>query len=98
HVTDRQIVCAAIWSLLPPGGFLILTVPYRFPYHEDPIDTMFRPSVEELAQLFPGTAIQQPRSSARVDPRWRCRECAGRCSACSSVRLCPSIVLDAGGR
>ncbi len=57
HVTDRQVVCAAIRSLVAPGGLLILTVPYRFPYHEDPIDTMFRPSVEELARLFPGTSI-----------------------------------------
>ena len=28
-------------------------MPNAFPYHPDPIDTMFRPGVEELAALFP---------------------------------------------
>lgn len=57
HVTDRQIICNAMSSMVPPGGYLFLTVPYRFPYHEDPIDTMYRPTVAELAQLFPGTSV-----------------------------------------
>jgi hypothetical protein len=57
HVLDRQIICDAMRSMVPPGGYLFLTVPHRFPYHEDPIDTMFRPTIAELAQLFPGTSI-----------------------------------------
>jgi hypothetical protein len=57
HVTDRPIICDAIMSMLPPGGYVIVTVPNRFPYHEDPIDTMFRPNVTELAALFPGASI-----------------------------------------
>jgi len=59
HVTDRQIVCDAMRSMVGPGGYLFLTVPYRFPYHEDPIDTMFRPTIDELARLFPGTSIHK---------------------------------------
>ncbi len=57
HVTDRPIICNAIMSMLRPGGYVIVTVPNRFPYHEDPIDTMFRPNVAELAALFPGASM-----------------------------------------
>ena len=31
----------------------MVTVPHKFPYHPDPIDTMFRPSPNELVGLFP---------------------------------------------
>ena len=57
HVTDRPIICNAIMSMLPPGGYVIVTVPNSFPYHEDPIDTMFRPNVAEVAALFPDASI-----------------------------------------
>lgn len=59
HVSDRMIVSALILSLLKPGGYLIATVPYRFPYHEDPIDTMYRPTVAEVAALFPCTSVHK---------------------------------------
>ncbi len=32
---------------------LIITVPYDYPYHADPIDTMFRPTPNELRKLLP---------------------------------------------
>jgi hypothetical protein len=57
HVSDRAIVSDMVLSILKPGGYLIATVPYRFPYHEDPIDTMYRPTVAEVAALFPGTVV-----------------------------------------
>ena len=59
HVSDRVIVRDLILSILKPGGYLIATVPYRFPYHENPIDTMYRPTVAELAALFPGTSVHK---------------------------------------
>jgi SAM-dependent methyltransferase len=49
HLADRQPLARALGRLLPPGGHAIVTVPRCFPYHADPIDTMFRPDVEELA-------------------------------------------------
>lgn len=58
HVIDRRLVCGALLSMVPHGGYLFVTVPYRFPYHEDPIDTLFRPRIDELAALFPGTTLQ----------------------------------------
>lgn len=53
HVPDRERFAAALVDITAPGGYLIVTVPRQFPYHPDPIDTMFRPSIEELAALFP---------------------------------------------
>ncbi|AKG19919.1 methyltransferase type 11 [Calothrix sp. 336/3] len=59
HLTNREEICQTMSSLIPINGYLFVTVPYRFPYHRDPIDTMFRPSVEELRQLFPDLEIVQ---------------------------------------
>ncbi|HEX3595743.1 MAG TPA: hypothetical protein VHU80_11590 [Polyangiaceae bacterium] len=39
------------------GGRLLVSGPHRYPYHPDPIDTTFRPSVEQMAKLFPDTRI-----------------------------------------
>lgn len=54
HVLDRPRFAEACRSLLPPGGHLLLSVPFSFPYHMDPIDTLYRPSPAELSALFPG--------------------------------------------
>ena len=59
HVTDRIIISDAILSILKPGGYVIATVPYSFPYHEDPIDTMYRPTVEDVVALFAGTSVHK---------------------------------------
>lgn len=58
HVDPRRDLAAALTKLVAPGGFLIVTVPHRFPYHPDPIDTMFRPSVRELAAEFPALTLR----------------------------------------
>lgn len=55
HLLEPQIICKSILDILPKGGKLIVTLPFQFPYHKDPIDTMLRPSVEELHLMFPGT-------------------------------------------
>jgi hypothetical protein len=57
HVTNRQEICQIISSIIPPGGYIFVTVPYEYPYHRDPIDTMFRPNIKELSQLFPDCKI-----------------------------------------
>lgn len=57
HVEDPKGLCRAMLEILPSGGRLIITVPKNFWYHKDPIDTMFRPSVEELHALFPDTDL-----------------------------------------
>lgn len=57
HVPETKNFCNAIVDILGAGSRLIVTVPYRYPYHKDPIDTMFRPSVQELYFMFPGTRM-----------------------------------------
>ncbi|QEL13251.1 class I SAM-dependent methyltransferase [Limnoglobus roseus] len=57
HVPDPDRICRALTAAVEPGGYLLVSVPHRFPYHPDPIDTMFRPSPEELAKLFPNTTV-----------------------------------------
>lgn len=53
HVRDREKLANLLTDFLPPDGILVLTVPHSFPYHADPIDTLYRPDVEQLAKLFP---------------------------------------------
>jgi hypothetical protein len=44
-------------TLLRSGGVLVVTVPYSYPYHADPIDTLYRPSPADIAALFPRYAV-----------------------------------------
>jgi hypothetical protein len=53
HLSNREEICKIIYSILPIGGYLFLTVPCDYPYHPDPIDTMFRPDIDELKREFP---------------------------------------------
>ncbi|MCU0548154.1 MAG: hypothetical protein MUC48_02290 [Leptolyngbya sp. Prado105] len=53
HIPNRVEICNVLDSILPEQGYLLITVPYQYPYHPDPIDTLFRPDVDELKQLFP---------------------------------------------
>lgn len=57
HLADPKPICNSILQLLQSGGLIIVTVPYDFPFHEDPIDTGFRPNIEDLHTYFPGTKI-----------------------------------------
>lgn len=57
HVLDRQALADRLMALVPAGGLIILTVPRSYPYHQDPIDTLYRPTPEELMRLFPGTIL-----------------------------------------
>jgi hypothetical protein len=57
HVRNREAIARTLVWLVPPGGYLFVSCPYRYPYHPDPIDTMFRPTPTELAALFSGTRL-----------------------------------------
>lgn len=57
HVRDPGELSRRLLGLLPAGGHLLVTVPRSYPYHEDPIDTMYRPTPHELAELHPGTVV-----------------------------------------
>jgi hypothetical protein len=36
---------------------MVVSVPYSYPYHLDPIDTGFRPAPQEIAELFPDYSL-----------------------------------------
>jgi len=57
HLESRDNFIKGLINLLDKNTFLIVTVPYVFPFHADPIDTMYRPDIAKLAKDFNGLAI-----------------------------------------
>jgi hypothetical protein len=55
HVPIPAVVARHCLDLLTAGGLAFVTVPFSYPYHRDPIDTLYRPTPAELAALFNGT-------------------------------------------
>lgn len=49
----REGLINKIHSAMSIGDALLITVPYDYPFHADPIDTMYRPSPQELTLLAP---------------------------------------------
>jgi len=52
HIPDYNLGIQSIVKLLNTGDVLILSGPKSFPYHPDPIDNMFRPSLKVLQSYF----------------------------------------------
>ena len=52
HVVDPAALAEKCVEIVGPGGFIFVTVPFSYPYHRDPIDTMYRPTPAELGRLF----------------------------------------------
>lgn len=57
HIDDLSAFCEALERIMDTGAELIITVPNIYPYHKDPIDTKFRPEIDELASLFGGCEL-----------------------------------------
>lgn len=57
HVLEPRRVADHCISIVGPGGYIFVTVPYSYPRHRDPIDTLYRPTPEELHSLFAGTEM-----------------------------------------
>ncbi len=57
HVVQPDRLARHSLDILAPGGLAFVTVPFSYPYHRDPIDTMFRPSPAELGTLFSGAQL-----------------------------------------
>ncbi len=57
HVIDPGRVARHCLDILDRGGLVFVTVPFSYPYHRDPIDTMYRPSPADLGTLFAGARL-----------------------------------------
>ena len=53
HLADPAPFADACGRIVRGGGVCLFTVPRSFPYHPDPLDTMFRPAPAEVARLLP---------------------------------------------
>jgi len=62
HLVEREPFADRLIKMLPVGGLFFVSVPSSYHQHNDPIDTMYRPSPDQLAELFPGQAILDKRS------------------------------------
>ncbi|MDZ7648863.1 MAG: hypothetical protein U5K54_17745 [Cytophagales bacterium] len=54
HVVDIGLVIDNLIKASMDNGFILITVPYKYKIHLDPIDNGFRPTPNEIAQLFSG--------------------------------------------
>jgi hypothetical protein len=52
HVRDAATLARACEEVVVPGGYICVSVPFSYPYHADPIDTLLRPSPIQLAEMF----------------------------------------------
>lgn len=52
HVTDRRELAAALVEMLRSRGLLFFSGPHAFPFHADPIDNLFRPTIDEAIAEF----------------------------------------------
>jgi Methyltransferase domain len=57
HVVEPERLARHCLAMLATGGLVFVTVPFSYPYHRDPIDTMFRPEPLELAGIFAGARL-----------------------------------------
>lgn len=57
HVREPNKIISNLLSIVPRGGYLFVSCPYSYPFHPDPIDTMLRPTPDELAEMFAGVDI-----------------------------------------
>ena len=69
HVRDREELSRRLLALLPERGLFFVTVPSSYHEHHDPIDTMYRPTPDQLATLFAGQQILH-RSELVGDTYW----------------------------
>lgn len=53
HLERPELAYHVIEECLSAGGYLVLTNPTLYPYCGDPIDSKYRPSVEQIAAALP---------------------------------------------
>lgn len=69
HVTDPPRFARIVSSLVPSHGYVVVSVPHSYPFHADPIDTLFRPSPSEIVSLF-GAGLSPVVAHTLIDITW----------------------------
>jgi hypothetical protein len=69
HVTDPGVFARIVSALVPVDGFVVVSVPHSYPFHADPIDTLFRPSTSEIVDLF-GSDLSPVVTHTLTDITW----------------------------
>lgn len=57
HVQDKKMLCERVLKLLNKDGYIFVSVPFKYPYHPNPVDSLFRPTISEVEKLFPKTKL-----------------------------------------
>jgi SAM-dependent methyltransferase len=70
HVTNVYAAAATLRRLTTAGGYLLLTVPRRYPPHRSPIDTGYRPTNREIEALFPGLEVLRSEIICPARDKW----------------------------
>jgi SAM-dependent methyltransferase len=52
HVEDIELVVRNLVAITRSGGHILVTVPYKYKIHFDPIDNGFRPTPQQIINLF----------------------------------------------
>ena len=52
HVEDIKLVTNNLTAITRSGGYILITVPYKYKLHYDPIDNGFRPTPQQIIDLF----------------------------------------------
>lgn len=66
HVENIQAVINNLIACCKQNGFIMLTVPYKYKKHEDPIDNMFRPKPADITALFMPGQVEEIESKVIV--------------------------------
>ncbi len=56
HVQDINLVVKNLIAITQNGGHILITVPYKYKIHLDPIDNGLRPTPKEILKLFGAAA------------------------------------------
>lgn len=59
HVEDINAVVQNLYAACRNNGYILITVPYKYKKHLDPIDNMFRPRPSEITALFKEGQVKQ---------------------------------------
>lgn len=58
HVENVDLVVKNLIAITKPGGHLLITVPFKYRLHFDPIDNGLRPTPNEIYELFKAAGDQ----------------------------------------